>query len=119
MRMPPKDYSQQATGADVAMTIVVDGVRYPFRLKDISASIELELYNQSGGLRLTKVIEEVVDGAAGFHIAALVFLARRAQGDEVTFSEVAGSMGLTSDIEVIVDGDDQEDGDRPEVSAAG
>ena len=103
------------------MTFMVDGVRYPFNLSDITAKHELELYNQSGGLRLIKVIQEVSEAPAGFHIAALVFLSRIAQGDKVTFDEVAEHMGLASEIEVIVDefeGDDATEDDRPEANAA-
>jgi len=102
------------------MTFMVDGVRYPFNLSDISAKHELELYNQSGGLRLLKVIQEVSEAPAGFHIAALVFLSRIANGDVVTFDEVASHMGLASEIEMLVDedGDDAEEIDRPEAIAA-
>jgi hypothetical protein len=118
--MPPREYKAK-NAADVSMTFMVDGVRYPFNLADISANMELELYNQSGGLRLLKVINEVTEAPAGFHIAALVFLSRRSQGDQVTFDEVADHMGLASEIEVIVDDDEdvEVEVDRPEAIAAG
>lgn len=109
--MPPHDYTTPKTdGTDLTMVLKVDGVQYPFRLSDVTAAIELELYQQSGGLKLTQVIADVQEAPAGFHIAALVFLARRGAGDQVTFDEVAGSMGLASDIEVDLGGDD----DAPE-----
>jgi len=101
--MPPREYKAK-NAADVSMTFMVDG-----------------LYNQSGGLRLLKVINEVTEAPAGFHIAALVFLSRRSQGDQVTFDEVADHMGLASEIEVIVDDDEdvEVEVDRPEAIAAG
>lgn len=109
--MPPHDYSTpKADSNDLTMVLKVDGVSYPFRLSDVTAAIELELFQQSGGLKLTQVIQDVQDAPAGFHIAALVFLARRGTGDQVTFDEVASNMGLASDIEVELDGED----DTPE-----
>lgn len=117
--MPPPQ-PRTAKAADVSMTFLVDGVRYPFNLADISAKHELELYNQSGGLRLLKVIQEVSEAPAGFHIAALVFLSRLSQGDNVTFDDVAEHMGLASEIEIVLDEDDDEpEPDRPEAIAAG
>jgi hypothetical protein len=103
--MPPHDYTTpKADTNELSMTLKVDGVAYPFRLSDVTAAIELELYQQSGGLKLTQVITDVQDSPAGFHIAALVFLARRGAGDQVTFDEVASNMGLASNIEVDLDG---------------
>lgn len=107
--MAPNDYTTAKTETnDMSMTLKVDGVSYPFRLSDVSASIELELYQQTNGLRLTQVISEIQSAPAGFHIAALVFLARRSAGDQVTFSEVADHMGLASNIEVEL-GTDEDD----------
>lgn len=114
--MAPQDYSKANESKHMSMTVKVDGVPYRFEMGEISAKIELELYNQSGGLRLTKVLQEVVDGPTGFHVAAIVFLARRAQGDQITFDEVADNMGLASDLEIVMD--EQEGTDLPEVSAA-
>jgi hypothetical protein len=109
--MPPHDYTTPNNDTnDLSMVLKVDGVKYPFHLSDVTAAIELELYQQSGGLKLTQVIADVQEAPAGFHIAALVFLARRGAGDQVTFDEVASTMGLASDIEVDLGGDD----DAPE-----
>lgn len=108
--MAPNDYTAPKADNDLTMTLKVDGVSYPFRLSDVTAAVELELYQQSGGLKLTQVIADVQEAPAGFHIAALVFLARRGAGDQVTFDEVAGSMGLSSEIEVDLGGED----DSPE-----
>lgn len=118
--MPPNEYRKTEQSADLSMTIKVDGVAYPFNLSDVTASIELELYQQTGGLRLTQVISEIATAPAGFHVAALVFLARRSRGDQVTFTEVADHMGLASDLEVIMDDEDDtsEAGGHPEVRAA-
>jgi len=113
--MAPNDYTRPKADDDLTMTIKVDGVGYPFRLSDVTAAIELELYQQSGGLKLTQVITDVQEAPAGFHIAALVFLARRGAGDQVTFDEVASNMGLASDIEVDLGGDED---DAPEALAA-
>ena len=117
--MPPNEYRTN-DAPELSMTIKVDGVAYPFNLSDVTASIELELYQQTNGLRLTQVISEIATAPAGFHIAALVFLARRSRGDQVTFAEVADHMGLASDLEVVMDDDDAapEAGGHPEVPAA-
>ena len=103
--MPPNDYSRTNSTNQLGMTITVDGVSYPFRLSDISAAMELELYQQTGGLRLTQVVQDIAEAPAGFHIAALVFLARRSRGDQVTFDEIASHMGLASDIDVVMEDD--------------
>jgi len=122
--MPPREVrrSQEVANADeIAMTIVVDSVRYRFDLSNITARMELDLYQQSGGLRLLKVMEELSDGATGFHIAAMVYLARRAEGEnDITFDDVAEHMGLASDIEVIDDDEVGSEGsdDAPKVIAA-
>lgn len=102
--MPPVEVKKN-DATDLSMVLVVDGVRYPFSLSDISASMELELYQQAG-LILTKVVQEIAESPAGFHVAALVFLSRRSRGDAVTFAEVADAMGLASEIEIVMDGDD-------------
>ena len=119
--MPPREVRRSGAASDISMTIIVDGVKYPFDLSNITARMELDLYQQSGGLRLTKVMEELADGATGFHVAAMVFLARLSEGDDVTFDDVATHMGLASDIEVNVNDEDTEteDADRPEALAAG
>ena len=114
--MPPQDYSKASDPKQVAMTVKVDGVPYRFELSEITAKLELDLYNQSGGLRLSKVLQEIADGPTGFHIAAIVYLARRARGDQITFDEVAGHMGIGSEIEVVMD--DEIDGELPEAFAA-
>jgi hypothetical protein len=114
--MPPQDYTQHTTES-VTMTIKVDGVAYRFDMRDVSAKMELDLYNESGGLRLLKVMEEVQDGPTGFHIAAIIYLARKARGEQVTFDEVASHMGLGSEIEVLV-GDETEIEQPPEDQAA-
>lgn len=103
--MPPVEPKKVAAN-DLSMTLVVDGVKYPFGLSNISASMELELYQQSG-LILTKVVQEIAEAPAGFHVAALVFLSRRSRGDVVTFQEVADAMGLASEIDLQIDGDDE------------
>lgn len=119
--MPPREVRRTDAAAEITMTIVVDSVSYRFDLSNITAAMELELYQQSGGLRLTKVMEEITDGATGFHIAAMIFLARRSEGDDITFADVANHMGLASDIEVIIDEDEDEAAavTRPEAIAAG
>jgi hypothetical protein len=109
--MPPVNPKQKSAN-DFTMTLMVDGNRYPFSMSDISARMELELYRQSG-LVLTKVIQEVSESPAGFHIAALVFLARISRGDEITFDEVADSMGLASEIEVMVEDELADEVDTP------
>ena len=101
----------------------VDGVPYVFELSEVSSALEFELFRQTGsGLTLTQIFEAMESGPGSFHLAALVFLARRSRGDEITFDEIAGAMGFGSAIEVEVDdGAESEpgDGDRPEVTAAG
>jgi|GEM_PF-4335681 len=119
--MPPRDL-RRSGATDIVMTITVDGVPYRFDLSNITAKMELDLYQQSGGLRLTKVMEELQDGATGFHIAAMVYLARRSEGDDITFDEVAEHMGIASEVDVHVEGEDDDDdtpeADRPEAIAA-
>jgi hypothetical protein len=113
--MPPVD-PKKSDAVELSMTMVVDGVSYRFNLADISAKMELALYQQSG-LILTKVVQEVAESPAGFHIAALVFLARLSRGDDVTFDEVADAMGLASEIELVLDDADADsDEDYPKVS---
>lgn len=117
--MPPVEPKKSAA-ADLSMTMIVDGVSYKFALTDISASMELELYQQAG-LILTKVVQEVAESPAGFHIAALVFLSRRSRGEQITFAEVADAMGLASEIELVIDSDDEpavDDDDYPKAHDA-
>jgi hypothetical protein len=116
--MPPQDFRQNQS-ADMRMRITVDGVTYPFDLTTVTANIELELWRQAG-LKLTQIVAEVAEAPAGFHVAALVFLARRAQGDQITFDDVASHMGLASELNIeVVEDDTPGDDDSPEALAAG
>jgi len=108
--MPPEDYTRNNDDrTEMRFTLKVDGVSYRFDLSNITAAIELDLYRQSGGLKLTQVVQEIMEAPAGFHIAALVFLCRRSEGHDVTFDQVAGSLGLSSEIEIVMDDDADED----------
>lgn len=107
-------------GADVPLSAVVkvDGVEYPFDPGEVTGTVELELFRQSG-MVLSSVIEDVQRAPASFHIAALVFLSRRARGDVVTFDEVADAIRVTSEFELVFpDGEDDGPGGPPEPPAA-
>lgn len=81
----------------------------------------MELWQQSGqGLTLSSIGEALASGSpALFHVAAVVFLARRARGDQVTFAEVSGAITFGSEVDFDTDTDtDDGSGGPPEPPAA-
>lgn len=109
---------QRRSAPNLGAVIKVDGVSYEFEPSEVSGAVELELYRQSG-LVLSSVLEDVKRAPASFHIAAMVFLARRARGDEITFDAIASAIRVTSEFEMhFPEGDDKGTGDGPEALAA-
>jgi hypothetical protein len=123
--MPPRaERRKQKSDSNAAvMDLTIDGQTYRFDSSEITHRHELALWNQA---RLTMAEVFIALGQekpAGFMVAALVFLSRVAEGDKVTFDEVAEAISLTeSDIDVkIISGaeDDEPEDGRPEALAAG
>lgn len=85
------------------MEITVAGVPYVLRFDDLNHKVETELYKASG-LTVPEILVAGQRGAtAPFMIAALVFVARRLAGDNVTYDEVADAISydtLSSDFAV-------------------
>lgn len=116
--MPPRSERRQIRNgdADTVIAIEVDGQTYTVRMSDITSALDRELFLQSGGLTFAKVGAAFADGTFGaFLIAALVFLSRRIQGEQVTYAEIEKSIDYTSELK-IVNGDEENDG--PEAPAA-
>jgi hypothetical protein len=105
---------QRRAQVDDTIGLKVDGVTYPLRMSDISATIEMELFRVTG-LTITDIGTALTSGSPGvMHAAALVWLSRRTHGDTVAFGTVADAISYGSEIEII----DDAESPAPEVLAA-
>lgn len=98
--MPPRDYAlEQKNNSGATIALIVDGQHYTLDPTDITAAHELELWRETG-LRLSQIVDDVASAPALFHVAAIVFLARRSRGDNVKFADVASAITVGSDINI-------------------
>jgi hypothetical protein len=106
------------TPRDPALSITVDGVAYRFAFSDLTNEIELELFRQSG-LTIPQIFAAIEAGSfAPFMVAALVFLARRVEGDRITYAEVSSAITYSSEMDLAEIPVDDVTGDAPEALAA-
>lgn len=109
--MPPRATrrTQKRTNEHrVRIDIKIDGVSYRFDTSDITHRHELALWQQAR-LTMAEVFNALgSDKPALFMLAAIVFLARQADGETgVTFDQIAEAITYDSTIAVdIIDGDD-------------
>jgi hypothetical protein len=102
--MPPKAATTRKKKTDgFTIAFKVDGVNYVVERDQLTSRIELELYQQS---HLTFVeAMHALQNAGGspvpFAIACLIFLARRARGEQVTYDEILDSLSYDMELEVV------------------
>jgi hypothetical protein len=101
------------------MDITIDGVTYHFDTAAITHRHEMVLWQQAR-LTLAECLEALGGGKpALFMLAALVLLARLAEGDDAaTFDEIAEAINMGSDIDVAIITDDEVVAGAPEDPAA-
>lgn len=123
MPPPTSKARQRAAGqSEPDITIRVDGVTYAIRSDDLTARDARDLRKQTG-MSFRAVMEAATEDPDIDIMAALVFLARRQDGDrKVTFDEIAEAITYSSEMEVGEDEDGEkleppeEDPDSPEAS---
>lgn len=79
------------------INITIDGVVFRFDPKSITAKHELRLWREAK-LRLPDIVSASASEPSLIEVAAIVFLARLADGEDVSFDAVAESISLDSDI---------------------
>lgn len=97
----PNRRAQKRTNENrVRIDIDIDGITYRFDTSDITHRHELALWQQAR-LTMAEVFNALgSDKPALFMLAAIVFLARAAEGDDVTFDAIAEAITLDSTIDV-------------------
>lgn len=116
--MPPRARQKKTTTPKSGFKITVDGEVYFYDPDDVSWEHDAELF------RAVKLTRRDISAAfssgsyAPFLVACLVFLGRRAAGDNVTFKQVADPITDSTEINVEIIGEDDESDDAPEDPAA-
>lgn len=87
--------AEQESGVKVTL----DGVDYVVRQGDLNGRLTRELRQQTG-CSFQKLITELDTDPDIDSVAALVWLARRIEGEAVTYDEVAEEVGYDADIDV-------------------
>lgn len=114
-RVTPKDRQKRAEAvAGEGVAITVDGVKYVVREGDLSAA-DVAAMRREVGLSFMGVLKAAKADPDVDIIAAVVWLARRVEGErDLTFVEVAETIGYDSEIEAVSEGDEPESGSSPE-----
>lgn len=84
---------------EAGVKITLDGVDYVVRQGDLNGRLTRELRQQTG-CSFQKLIKELDTDPDIDSVAALVWLARRIEGEAVTYDEVAEEVGYDADIDV-------------------
>jgi hypothetical protein len=114
--MPPQA-RRRAAGKDNSpgMQIDYDGRTYVVRESDLTPRLVAELRRETGFAGWVGLGNEAKRGFDLDVLAALVWLARRVQGETVDYGTVLDGMGYDLDVKVGVEGQgDQESSDSPE-----
>ena len=112
-RVTPRDRQRKHSElAGPSLAITVDGVTYAIREGDLSAS-DVSALRREIGMSFRAVLKAATTDPDIDVIAAIVWLARRAEGENLlSFSEVADEIGYDVDVQVV--GDEAEVSDSPE-----
>lgn len=101
--MAPKSSTARKAKSDgFTIAFKIDGVNYIVERDQLTPRIELELFKQSG-LTFAEAMGALERSGAPvpFAIACLIFLARRARGEQVTYSEILDGLSYEMDLEII------------------
>ena len=102
--MPPKSSTARKAKSDgFTIAFKIDGVNYVVERDQLTPLIELELFQQS---QLTfaeamHALQRSGGAPVPFAMACLIFLARRARGEQVTYLEILGGLSYEMDLEII------------------
>ena len=95
---------------ELTVSFKVDGVLYVVRKSDLSPRIEMELPAGKSFAAAINTLREAAGAPVPWALAVLMFLSRRAQGEQVTFDQILDTVSYDMEIELA-----DETGDSPEV----
>lgn len=94
------------------LTITIDGTEHKFRPSDVSA-VQAGEVRKATGMSFKAILQMAMADPDIDVLAALVWMARRQAGEDVSYEEVAKSITYGTDVTTSED-DDDEDTDSPE-----
>jgi hypothetical protein len=111
--------SAKSTKTDnVVVSVTVNGESYSYDRDETDWRTEAELM-QAIGLTPMNLIAKLGQGNyAPFMVAGIVFLARRAQGDPVTFDQIADAIDYAAEIEFVDDATPEAPGEGEDPAAS-
>lgn len=112
--MPPARRKPKSTDSP-GMQIEVDGRTYVVRESDLTPRLVAEIRRQTGFAGFLGLVAESQRGFDLDVLAALVWLARRVEGEDVSYDTVLDAMSYDGDINVsVVDKRTKAEDDSPE-----